>query len=102
MTHDDGGPAFPYKPDEERDLGGGITAHKDGDVPGMTIHDYFMAKVAQGLSANPNYVVGTVDEIVAAASKYATAMIAENRAEYARLANRDKELKAALRPISFR
>jgi hypothetical protein len=28
--------------------------------------------------------------------------IAVNRAEYARLANRDKELKAALRPISFR
>ncbi len=56
-----------------------MTHDNGGTMRDATLHDYFMAKIAQGLSANPNYFVGTVDEIVAASSKCATAMIAEKR-----------------------
>jgi hypothetical protein len=74
MSHDNGGQAFSSMRENNNEAMPVIL-----NAEGMTLHDYFMAKVAQGLSANPNYVVGTVDEIVAAASKYATAMIAEKR-----------------------
>lgn len=45
----DGGPAFPFAYPEGTPHGLNI---------GMTLRDYFAAKVLQGLLANPNRVVG--------------------------------------------
>ena len=74
MSHDNGGQAFSSMRENNNEAMPVIL-----NAEGMTLHDYFMAKVAQGHAANPNYIVCTVEEVVKSASKLATAMIAEKR-----------------------
>lgn len=80
MTHDNGGSAFPKPPRMIEPVGTGgnafLSGGKDSD---LSVHDYFMAKVAQGLTANPNYFAMNAEEVASCASKLATAMIAEKR-----------------------
>ena len=77
MTTDTGGPAFPCHPGIENPI-----------YDGMTLRDYFAAKVIQGICANPDDIHVPedetydqyVDEISRSAYKIADAMLKARQA----------------------
>lgn len=76
MNEKDGGPVFPRAPTFDCETGKIISYSSDG----MSLRDYFAAKVMQGLQANPHISKGAVlthSEEARWAYDVADAMIAE-------------------------
>lgn len=78
--HDDGGPAFPFTPNEQRELQDG-TWDQNGEPgdPGMSLWAWFAGQALAGLCAHPRTGKASDYELARFAEQQATAMIARMR-----------------------
>lgn len=82
MSRGDGGPAFPMPIAGCNDGGVYNTMQQSGgEYGGMTLRDYFAAKVIQGISSVTGVDFGGPDEVARIAYKMADAMLAARKEE---------------------
>lgn len=75
MSAYNGGPAFPHTPGRTEPTGVGDFQHfTPGELPGMSLRDYFAAKALQGLMADPG-LIGNTEQVAQVAYRIADAML---------------------------
>ena len=83
MSKDDGGPAFPFTPNEQQKLPDGTwDQNTDFGEPGMCLRDWFAGQALAGMLVSEKSPEAW-DELSECAYEVADAMIAESRKRWA-------------------